>query len=80
MNPTRTAKMGVLRLKDRLGAEYVLPNMNVEDVRRILPEKGRVPTDALAFFVNVSLCTLSVPFRIVQRVFIDAEEVWNAGG
>jgi hypothetical protein len=73
-----SAQLGTVRIVDKTDSEYVLPQVNITELRRVLPEDGRISESApMLFIVNAAMATLSVPLRVVCSVSIDEEEVWR---
>lgn len=67
----------ILRIVTSMDAVYTFPDINAEEVKRVLPESGRIPANQPSLMLlNASLATLLVPFRIVKEVTIDEELVW----
>ncbi len=67
----------VITVVTKMGAEYKFPDMSEGEVRKALPESGRVPSNQPAIMmVNVSGSVMSVLFQIVKEVRIGEEVVW----
>lgn len=76
--PLTGACYGVVTVVDRLGSTYVFPDMNADEVRRVLPESGRIPASApCLMLLNATMAVLSIPLRNVAKVLIADEEVWS---
>lgn len=61
------------------GDEYRFPNMNIEILRKVLPEDGRRPaTMPCLVMVNISMATITIPMNIIQRISVGEETLWNA--
>ena len=73
------AVCGVVTITDKVGSHYEFPDVNVSELKRVLPESGRVPANAPCLTViNVAMAVLSVPLRNVERVCVGEEELWHA--
>jgi hypothetical protein len=58
-------------------AEYVFPDMVIDELRKVLPETGRFQeTMPSLMMVNVSTAVLSLPFRIIKEVRVGDEVLW----
>ena len=72
------ALCGTVVIETLDGEEYVFPNMNVTALKAVLPESGRRPESMPNLvMVNASVSTLMVPFRIIRRITVGAEVLWN---
>jgi hypothetical protein len=61
----------------REGAKYAFPDMTLEDLKRVLPESGRIPEGMPALMmVNVSVSVLTIPLRIVKYIEVNGEKLW----
>ena len=71
--------LGNVRIVYHTGAEYLFPHMNLSDVRKMLPEPGRIPTSTSCLsLVNVPIAAMSIPLRIINKIYLNDEEVWHA--
>lgn len=77
--PFTKATLGTVHVVDKSGATYVFPDMNVTELRRVIPENGRVPSGLSCLcMVNTSMSVLSIPIRNVQEIRVDEEVIWHA--
>lgn len=59
------------------GARYTFPDMSEDDMRKVLPESGRVLSNMPSLMmVNVSVAVLTIPFRIIKTVEVGGEVLW----
>ncbi len=59
------------------GARYAFPDMSEDDMRKVLPESGRVLSNMPSLMmVNVSVAVLTIPFRIIKTVEVGGEVLW----
>lgn len=57
------------------GARYVFPDMSEDDMRKVLPESGRVLSNMPSLMmVNVSVAVLTIPFRIIKTIEVSTDE------
>ncbi len=64
-----TANLGLVSIVTTQGSAYVFADMDLSELRRVLPESGRIPEDQPTItLMNVSIAVLSLPFRIVKSV------------
>ncbi len=62
-------------VKTKLGACYYFPDMSKKSVVEALPPSGRVPENITYLMLyNYSGAMLSVPFRLVQEVFVEGAQ------
>jgi hypothetical protein len=58
-----------------MGAEYVFPDMVVDELKRVLPESGRIKEDMPSLMMmNASMAVLSLPFRIIKTIEVKTDE------
>jgi hypothetical protein len=56
---------------------YVLPDMSLSELKKALPQSGRVPSSMPTLaMVNASAAVLSIPFRIIATIYTDEEVLW----
>jgi len=56
-----------------MNAEYVFPDMDIAELKKALPESGRITTsNPTLALINASFAVISIPFRIVST--IEAED------
>ena len=67
------------------GSLYEFPDMPLEELRRVLPDSGRVPASTpTLMMVNASISVLSIPFKIIEKVTMRVrgqareEQLWSA--
>jgi hypothetical protein len=72
------SKLALLQLQTKSGATYVFPDMDVDAVKKILPEAGRLPAEDTSSLIltNITGAVLVVPLRVVACVLLDNEVVW----
>lgn len=64
-----TVNLGLVTITTTQGSAYTFADMDLDELRRVLPESGRVPQDQPTLtLMNVSIAVLSLPFRIVKSV------------
>lgn len=74
----RTA-CGTVYIHDKLGSVYAFPDANVNELRRVLPESGRIPESApCLMIINATVSVLSIPMRNIEKVVMDDEVLWHA--
>lgn len=62
----------------KLGAHYEFPDVDSRELRKVLPESGRMPEGQPTLsLINASMSILSVLFRIIKRITVDGKEVWR---
>ncbi len=77
--PEANAHYGSVKVSDKEGNIYELPNMNITELVRVLPtEDGRVPSSMPSLvMVNISFAVLSIPFMIIKNVIVGDEVLWH---
>lgn len=69
--------LAVITVITKMGAEYKFPDMSEGEVRKAMPESGRIPANQPALMMmNVSHAVLTLMFSIVKEVRIGEEVVW----
>lgn len=64
-----------VRIRTKSGAEYVFPDMSLAVLKSVMPESGRTPESQPALMLfNASAALMSVPFSIIDEVFVVGEE------
>lgn len=59
------------------GAEYVFPDMVIDELRKVLPETGRFKeTMPSLMMVNVSTAVLTLPFRVIKEIRVGDDVLW----
>ncbi len=73
------ADLVTVTVTTREGAIYSFPDMSRSSLKKVLPETGRKPTNQPALMlVNASTAVLSVPIRIVRRVSVGDDVLWES--
>jgi hypothetical protein len=69
-------KRGTVRVLTKMGSEYTFPDMVVSELKRVLPEGGRIKEDMPSLMMmNASMAVLTIPFRIIKEIEVDKGEV-----
>jgi hypothetical protein len=69
---------GTVYVLTKEGAEYVFPDMSVDELKKVLPESGRVlESMPILMMMNASMAVLNLPFRIVKQVRAGEEVLWD---
>lgn len=76
---TSSNELVEVRLETFLGACYSFPDMDVSVLSQVLPKgENRVPEGhGQIQLMNASVALLSVPFRIVEKIFVNGELWWK---
>jgi hypothetical protein len=61
----------------REGARYVFPDMAEGELRKVLPESGRLLASMPSLMMaNASVAVLTIPFRIIKTIEVGGEVLW----
>ena len=72
---TEAEHLVTIVVKTKLGARYEFPDMCRKSLVGVLPQSGRVPESVTYLMLyNYSGAMLSVPFRLVEEVFIEGAQ------
>lgn len=76
MDPSRIAvsaegARAAVHIETKMGARYAFPDMVIEELKKVLPQSGRVlESMPMLSMVNISMSVLSVPFFIIKQISV----------
>lgn len=75
---TDPAAYGVLRVTDRTGGVYLLPDVCSSTLRGVLPPMGRAPEGQPTLtVVNMCKAVLCMPLRVIDTIHLGEELLWH---
>ena len=61
------------------GSRYEFADMPVEELKRVMPESGRILADQPSLaLANVSFVVMTIPFRIIKTIHAGEELLWES--